>query len=67
MRACFLGQNICNLGYGVAILQAPRLVMDEPVRPPSEAELHVSPADEKGVSNALIGSRSVAIPPLSEV
>jgi len=35
MRACFLGQNICNLGYGVAILQAPRLVMDEPSRPPA--------------------------------
>ena len=28
MRACFLGQNICNLGYGVATLQAPPLVMD---------------------------------------
>ena len=34
MRACFLGQNICNLGYGVAILQTPRLVMDEPSCPP---------------------------------
>jgi hypothetical protein len=71
MRACFLGQNICNLGYGVAVLQAPRLVMDEPVRPPSEtelaeAELHFSPAGDKGVSSALIGSRSVAIPPLAE-
>ena len=29
MRACFLGQNICALGYGVATLQAPPLVMDE--------------------------------------
>ena len=29
MRACFLGQNICALGYGVATLQTPRLVMDE--------------------------------------
>ena len=66
MRACFLGQNICNLGYGVAVLQAPRLVMDEPVRLPSEAELHVGPADDKGVVNALIGSRSVAIPPRAE-
>jgi hypothetical protein len=27
---CFLGRNICNLGYGVAILQAPRLTMDVP-------------------------------------
>lgn len=23
MRACFLGQTICTLGYGVAILQRP--------------------------------------------
>jgi hypothetical protein len=66
MRACFLGQNICNLGYGVAILQAPRLVMDEPVRPPSERELNVSPAGDMGVAEALIGSRPVAIPPLPD-
>jgi hypothetical protein len=66
MRACFLGQNICNLGYGVAILQAPRLLMDEPVRPSSQAEFHVGPVGEERVSKALIGSRSVAIPPLSE-
>ena len=30
MRACFLGQNICALGFGVATLQTPPLVMDEP-------------------------------------
>ena len=23
MRACFLGQNVCALGYGVAMLQIP--------------------------------------------
>jgi hypothetical protein len=23
MRACFLGQNVCALGYGVAIVQSP--------------------------------------------
>jgi hypothetical protein len=32
MRACFLGQNICALGFGVATLQAPPLVMDTPIR-----------------------------------
>jgi hypothetical protein len=31
MRACFLGPNICNLGYGVATLRTPPLVMDQPV------------------------------------
>ncbi len=25
MRACFLGQNICALGYGVALVQSPPL------------------------------------------
>jgi hypothetical protein len=52
MRACFLGQNICALGYGVATLQAPPLVMDEPVKEPSAApNEHVS--DEKSAPAAL--------------
>ena len=34
MRAGFLGQNICALGFGIATLQAPRLVMDEPAQEP---------------------------------
>lgn len=25
MRACFLGQNVCALGFGVATLQMPKL------------------------------------------
>jgi hypothetical protein len=29
MRACFLGQNVCALGFGVATLQTPPL-MSEP-------------------------------------
>jgi hypothetical protein len=29
MRACFLGQNICALGFGVATLQTPPLPADE--------------------------------------
>lgn len=29
MRACFLGQNICALGFGVATLQTPPLLVDE--------------------------------------
>jgi hypothetical protein len=42
MRACFLGQNICALGFGVATLQAPPLVMDEP----AEETPAASPANE---------------------
>jgi len=34
MRAGFLGQNVCALGFGIATLQVPRLVMDEPAREP---------------------------------
>jgi len=34
MRAGFLGQSICSLGFGIATLQAPRLVMDTPVPEP---------------------------------
>jgi hypothetical protein len=30
MRACFLGQNVCALGFGVAILQTPPLAPAEP-------------------------------------
>ena len=71
MRACFLGQNICNLGYGVAILQAPRLVMDEPARALAEnPDRHVAPGQEIArqivVTKALIGSRPVANPPRAE-
>lgn len=29
MRACFLGQNICALGFGVATLQTPPLPVGE--------------------------------------
>jgi hypothetical protein len=42
MRACFLGQSICALGFGVATLQAPPLVMDGP----AEETPAVSPANE---------------------
>jgi hypothetical protein len=53
MRAGFLGQNICVLGFGIATLQAPRLIMDEPVREPLTPPIDepvpapVSQADEK--------------------
>jgi len=54
MRACFLGQNVCGLGFGVATLHTPPLVMDQPVpqSPPgpqsaetlSTLDRHVDPA-----------------------
>jgi len=63
MRACFLGQNICNLGYGVATLQAPRLVMDKPAGLLSRGKKPVSPGQNMGITEALIGSRPVANSP----
>ena len=35
MRACFLGQNVCALGFGVATLQTPPLVVDEETGKPA--------------------------------
>lgn len=45
MRACFLGQNICALGFGVATLQTPPLLTDEQTGEP------VIPAVTKGDQN----------------
>lgn len=47
MRACFLGQNICALGFGVATLQTPPRVMDEP----ATASAKSSTADPKDTAN----------------
>ncbi len=33
MRACFLGQNVCALGYGVATLQTPPMPDEDPAKP----------------------------------
>jgi hypothetical protein len=40
MRACFLGQNICALGFGVATLQTPPLVLDERTDEPLQDNIH---------------------------
>jgi|GEM_PF-5373832 len=33
MRACFLGQNVTALGFGIAMLQTPPLPEPEPEKP----------------------------------
>jgi hypothetical protein len=50
MRACFLGQNICSLGFGIATLQAPPLVMDTPVEDLQQepGQEHQTAADQPG-------------------
>ncbi len=46
MRACFLGQNICALGFGVATLQTQPPLVDEQTGKPAHDE-HVSAALER--------------------
>ena len=41
MRACFLGQNICALGFGVAMVQSPPL--HEPLEAEPEANMGQEP------------------------
>ena len=50
MRACFLGQNVTALGYGVAILHSPRLPDPEPPlgeKPVPPEDLELPPGDAK--------------------
>ncbi len=46
MRACFLGQNVTALGFGVAMLQTPPLPEPEPAQPPARKPSKSSPAPE---------------------
>lgn len=51
MRACFLGQNVTALGFGVAMLQTPPLpepeLSENPARDPSnEPPAPASPATD---------------------
>jgi hypothetical protein len=60
MRACFLGQTVCALGYGIATLQLPPpsengsaktqslgAVEDQSVPPPKIDVSDLAPADAK--------------------
>jgi len=57
MRACFLGQNICALGFGVATLQSPPLIMDDRTGRmlTAAADEHVSRDEDKPLAEPLIG------------
>ena len=48
MRACFLGQNVTALGFGVAMLQTPPLpepeLSENPARDPSNEPPATAPA-----------------------
>jgi hypothetical protein len=47
MRACFLGQNICALGFGVATLQMPPLMAADETGKAARADSD-RPVDQNG-------------------
>jgi hypothetical protein len=48
MRACFLGQSVTALGFGVATLQTPPLVLDEETGKPLQEHADTpAQADDK--------------------
>ena len=59
MRACFLGQSICALGFGVATLQSPPLLLDErtgePLEPNSADNRDKNPAPRPSLEQPKIG------------
>jgi hypothetical protein len=55
MRACFLGQNVCALGYGVAMIQTYPAGDSEPLHGPSEAEAgKMLPPEEFPLENMMV-------------
>ncbi len=65
MRACFLGQNICALGFGVATLQMTPVLMDDPLDEetgkPVEPDTN-KPVDQKGPFRPTVPSPVAANP-----
>lgn len=57
MRACFLGQNVFALGFGVAALQAPPMIMDKPVDPAAAQNVTPSPSEPVANPQRLIRTR----------
>lgn len=62
MRACFLGQNICVLGFGVATLQAPPLLTDEETGKPAPPDGADKPVDQNGTFRPTVPSQPSANP-----
>jgi hypothetical protein len=53
MRACFLGQNVCALGYGVALVQTPPLVEDRTIPPVDPVQPEAGPTDIAPLPNRM--------------
>jgi hypothetical protein len=62
MRACFLGQNICALGFGVATLQVPPLLADEEAAKPALPAAGYKPVDQNRTPRSAVPQRPDANP-----
>jgi hypothetical protein len=66
MRACFLGQNVCALGFGVAMVQTQPCEPEQPVDQPLEAEGGGTPPhDENPMPNPMVRELRRRLLPLS--
>lgn len=67
MRACFLGQNVCALGFGVAMVHSlPVEQAHEPGNQPWEAQIGPPPAQGENPSeNRMVRELQRRIMPLS--
>jgi hypothetical protein len=53
MRACFLGQSVCTLGFGVAVIQTPPAEDKPAPEGPAETPLLDMPADALPLPNRM--------------
>jgi hypothetical protein len=66
MRACFLGQNVCTLGFGVAMVQTQPLEQEQRLDQPLEAGGHGTlPHDEHPMPNPMVRALRHRLIPLS--
>jgi hypothetical protein len=68
MRACFLGQNVCTLGFGVAMVQSPPLeqAYEQPSNQPLETGHSPTPPHaENPMQNRMVRELQRRIAPLS--
>ncbi len=58
MRACFLGQNICVLGRGIAKLQSPPIVLEMPPKEGALPYRDVLPAQDRSAPKDTVLDRA---------
>jgi hypothetical protein len=67
MRACFLGQNVCALGFGVAVVQSPPLEQpwEQPAQPLELKDGSTPPQAENPLQNRMLRELLRRVVPLS--